>query len=221
MKASEFRKLIREEVRKIVKEVGAKNVKVEIGPFSNTAGARNSKLEPVVKSFIKNAKQEKGAHASYWLVGIFDKNAFNTAKEKYSLTLEKGNGRFTIKYKNNELVLRPEEFLSDKELGNLVGYTGMEKIEPDNSGWITILTGSDFTANDWQFAGYKGLIMQYPIFKKLPADYVKSMITKLSRVSGNSLNALETGLINAFNKAGIIVKSEESEDEAIVLKVKK
>lgn len=220
MKISEFRKLIREEVRKIVKEAGAENVKVEVGFFQNAAKAKNAKLEPIVKSFIKNAKREKGAHATYWLVGMFDKNAFEAAKEKYSLTLEKGNGSFTIKYKNNELVLRPEAFLSDKELGNLVGYTGMEKIEPDNSGYITILTGSDFTANDWQFAGYKGLIKQYPIFKKLPADYVKSMITKLSRVSGNSLNALEIGLINAFKKEGIIVKSEESEDEAIVLKIK-
>jgi len=221
MNKLEFRKLIREEVRKVIKEASASNTKVEIGYFSNTTPAKNAKLEPIVKSFIKNAKREKGAHDTYWLTGIFDKNAFEAAKEKYSLTVEKGNGRFTIKYKNNELVLRPEAFLSDKELGNLVGYTGMEKIEPDNSGYITILTGSDFTANDWQFAGYKGLIMQYPIFKKLPTDYVKSMIDKLPRVSGNSLNALETGLINAFKKAGITVKSEESEDEAIVLKVKK
>ena len=220
MKASEFRKLIREEVRKVINEASASNAKVSIGPFSNTAGARNSKLEPIVKSFIKNAKQETGAHATYWLTGIFDKNAFDKAKEEYSLTLEKGNGSFTIKYKNNELILSPEAFLSDKELGNLVGYTGTEKIEPDNSGWITLLSGSVFTSNDWQFAGYKGLIMQYPIFKKLPVEYVKSMITKLPRVSGYSLNALETGLINAFKKAGIIVKAEEGDDESITLKVK-
>ena len=220
MKVSQFKALIREEVRKVVSEASTSNTKIEIGYFSNTDRLINSKLEPIVKSFIKNARKLKGPHDTYWLTGIFDKNAFDKAKEEYSLTLEKGNGSFTIKYKNNELILSPEAFLSDKELGNLVGYTGTEKIEPDNSGWITLLSGSVFTSNDWQFAGYKGLIMQYPIFKKLPVEYVKSMITKLPRVSGYSLNALETGLINAFKKAGIIVKAEEGDDESITLKVK-
>jgi len=127
MKITEFRKLIREEIRTIIKEVT--NVKVEIGPFENTAGAINSKLEPVVKSFIKNAKQKKGAHDTYWLTGIFDKNAFEAAKEKYSLILFKGQGSFSIEFKNSELILRPESLLSDKELESLVGYTGMEKLD--------------------------------------------------------------------------------------------
>ena len=109
----------------------ATNVKVEIGPFENTAGAINSKLEPVVKSFIKNAKQKKGAHNTYWLKGIFDKSAFELAKKKYSLILFKGQGSFTIEYKNSELMLRPESLLSDKELESLVGYISMEKSKTD------------------------------------------------------------------------------------------
>ena len=124
MKVSELRKLIREEITKVLSEV--KKVKVEIGPFEKSDTSINAKLEIIVKSFVKNAKQKKGAHDTYWLTGIFDKNAFDNTKEKYSLTLEKGQGSFTIKYKNNDLVLRPDAFLSDKELENLVGLNKVE-----------------------------------------------------------------------------------------------
>lgn len=131
MKVSQFKALIREEVRKVVNEVSTSNAKVDIGYFSNTDRLINSKLEPIVKSFIKNARKSKGPHDTYWISGIFDKNAFAAAKEKYSLTLEKGQYEFTIKYQDNSLTLRPKEFLSNKELENLVGYTAMPEIEPD------------------------------------------------------------------------------------------
>ena len=122
MKASEFRKLIREEITKVLSEV--KKVEVEIGPLSDKAVARNAKLELIIKSFIKNVKQEKGYHDTYWLVGTFDKNEFAKAKEKYSLTIEKDSDYFAIKYKNNNLVLRPVSSLSisNKDFGNLIGY---------------------------------------------------------------------------------------------------
>lgn len=122
MKTSEFRKLIREEITKVLSEV--KKVEVEIGPLSDKAVARNAKLELIIKSFIKNVKQEKGYHDTYWLVGTFDKNEFAKAKEKYSLTIEKDSDYFAIKYKNNNLVLRPVSSLSisNKDFGNLIGY---------------------------------------------------------------------------------------------------
>ena len=139
MKASEFRKLIREEVRKVINEASASNAKISIGPFSNTAGARNSKLEPIVKSFIKNAKRETGAHATYWLTGIFDKNAFDKAKEKYSLTLEYESPNFVIEYPfdkrgaiKRQLIIRPNTlFLSNKEFANIIGYISMTNAEPN------------------------------------------------------------------------------------------
>ena len=122
MKILEFRKLIREEITKVLSEV--KKVEVEIGPLSGKAVVKNAKLELIIKSFIKNIKQEKGYHDTYWLAGTFDKNEFAKAKEKYSLTIEKDSDYFAIKYKNNNLVLRPVSSLSisNKDFGNLIGY---------------------------------------------------------------------------------------------------
>ena len=79
---------------------------------------------------------------------------------------------------------------------------------------------SSLRTQRWQKnAGYNGLIKQYPIFKKLPAEYVKSLISKLPNVKGMALPALEKGLINAFKKVGINAVSVGSEDNAIYLEI--
>jgi len=214
MKASEFRKLIREEITKVIKE--ASSLEVEIGPFDSST----AKKETMIKSFLKNVKKEKGTHGTNWLVGTFDKAAFNAAKEKYSITASFQNGNFYISDGNSKFTINSSGYTDSGSMKKLLGITGLENIKPENSGYIVINTGKEIDGNVWKNAGYAGLIKQYPIFKKLPVEYVKDMISKLPRVKGMALAAFEKGLVNAFKQAGITVASEGSEDDSITLKVK-
>lgn len=133
MKLSEFRTLIREEIRKIVKESETKNVKVEIGPFEKSDTSINAKLEIIVKSFVKNAKQKKGVHDTYWLTGIFDKNEFAKVKEKYSLDVNPDTvgSRINLYYKDIWLVIKPVSMITPAELKTLVGTMNADTNESD------------------------------------------------------------------------------------------
>jgi hypothetical protein len=214
MKASEFRKLIREEITKVLKE--ASNLEVEVGPFDSST----AKKESMIKSFLKNTKKEKGNHGTNWIVGTFDAAAFNAAKQKYSITASYRDGNFYIVDGSDKFVIQTTTYSDSGAMKKLLGVSGLENIKPDNSGIVVINTGKEIEGNVWKNAGYEGLVKQYPIFKKLPANYVKDMIDKLPRVKGMALVALEKGLINAFKKAGITATSEGSEDDSITLKVK-
>jgi hypothetical protein len=214
MKTQEFRNLIREEITKVLKE--ASTLEVELGPFDSST----AKKESMMKSFLKNIKKEKGNHGTNWLVGTFDAAAFNAAKEKYSITASYHDGNFYLSDGKDKFVIQTTTYSDSGAMRKLLSLSGLENIKPDNSGYIVINTGKEIEGNVWKNAGYEGLVKQYPIFKKLSANYVKDMIDKLPRVKGMALVALEKGLVNAFKKAGIIATSEGSEDNSITLKVK-
>lgn len=132
MKVSELRKLIREEITKVLFE--AKKVEVEIGPFGKDV-PNNSKLEPIVKSFIKNVKQRKGVDSTYWLTGTFDENEFAKAKKKYSLDAKSATvrGRINLYYKDIWLLIKPVSMINPVELETLVGITNADTNESDTN----------------------------------------------------------------------------------------
>jgi len=200
MKVSQFRALIREEVRKVINEADANSAKISIGPFYDTAKATNAKLEPIVKSFIKNAKQKKGSTDTYWLHGIFDKNAFDKAKEKYSLTLEFESPNFVIEYPfdkrgaiKRQLMIHPVAFLSDKEFANIIGYISTTNDEPDTPRPFSKQVESALAQHINQYNAYKKLDALLKS-NKIPKKYLTYSGTVYRLVSLKDTKSLQSYL---------------------------
>lgn len=197
---SKLTEMIRAEVKKVLNEdTIQKNKWISDDAFFNMLGGKYEKALDKLYGVDPTSTDEGGVAEEY-----------NAILRKFKVPFSITDVKYRGSYGDINVKVAPISGYRDPNRPKAPGNSAM--VKDDES--VDIFTGEDYlNGNKWH--DYKGLVKQYPVFKKLNKAFVEKLIEKLPEIRSHALNKLENTLVKQFAKVGVTITPTEGDDTSV------